>query len=62
VTAAIDEIAFIEPVRIGDLVHAHAQVNWTGTTSMEMGVRLVAERWDREAIQAYRDTTGPPQP
>jgi acyl-CoA hydrolase len=47
VTAAIDEIAFLEPVRTGDLVHAHAQVNWTGTASMEVGVRLVAERWDR---------------
>jgi acyl-CoA hydrolase len=46
VTAAIDEIIFIEPVRVGDLVHAHAQVNWTGTTSMEVGVKLVAERWD----------------
>ncbi len=46
VTAAIDEIAFLEPVRVGDLVHAHAQVNWTGTTSMEVGVKLDAERWD----------------
>jgi acyl-CoA hydrolase len=47
VTAAIDEIVFTEPVRVGDLVHAHAQVNWTGHTSMEVGVRVVAERWDR---------------
>jgi acyl-CoA hydrolase len=47
VTAAIDEIAFLEPIRIGDLVHAHAQVNWTGSTSLEIGVKLVAERWDR---------------
>ncbi|AVT41749.1 acyl-CoA thioesterase [Plantactinospora sp. BB1] len=46
VTAAIDEIVFAEPVRVGDLVHAHAQVNWTGQTSMEVGVRVVAERWD----------------
>ncbi|WP_213453591.1 acyl-CoA thioesterase [Rhizomonospora bruguierae] len=46
VTAAIDEIVFIEPVRVGDLVHSHAQVNWTGTTSMEVGVKVVAERWD----------------
>jgi acyl-CoA hydrolase len=46
VTAAIDEIVFLEPVRVGDLVHAHAQVNWTGLTSMEIGVRVVAERWD----------------
>jgi acyl-CoA hydrolase len=46
-TAAIDEIAFLEPVRVGDLVRAHAQVNWTGTSSMEIGVRVLAERWDR---------------
>jgi uncharacterized protein (TIGR00369 family) len=47
VTAAIDEMAFLTPVRVGDLVHAMAQVNWTGRTSMEIGVRVVAERWDR---------------
>ena len=46
VTAAIDEIVFVEPVRVGDLVHAYAQVNWTGTSSMEVGVKLAAERWD----------------
>jgi acyl-CoA hydrolase len=46
VTAAIDEIAFLEPVRVGDLVHAHAQVNWTGSSSMEVGVKVEAERWD----------------
>jgi acyl-CoA hydrolase len=46
VTAAIDEIVFVEPVRVGDLVHAHAQVNWTGHTSLEVGCRLMAERWD----------------
>src|SRR4051812_43143484 len=46
VTAAIDEIIFVEPVRVGDLVHAYAQVNWTGSTSMEVGVKLTGERWD----------------
>ena len=46
VTAAIDEIVFLEPVRVGDLVHAYAQVNWTGTSSMEVGVKLTGERWD----------------
>jgi uncharacterized protein (TIGR00369 family) len=46
VTAAIDEIIFVEPVRVGDLVHAAAQVNWTGRTSLEVGCRVTAERWD----------------
>ncbi|SHG12248.1 acyl-CoA thioesterase [Streptoalloteichus hindustanus] len=46
VTAAVDELAFLVPARVGDLVHAHAQVNWTGRTSMEIGVRVMAERWN----------------
>ncbi|MFB7501038.1 acyl-CoA thioesterase [Streptomyces sp. NPDC056161] len=46
VTASMDEMAFLEPVRVGDLVHVQAQVNWTGRTSMEIGVRVIAERWN----------------
>jgi acyl-CoA hydrolase len=59
VTAAMDEMAFLEPVRVGDIVHAYGQVNWTGQSSMEVGVRVVAERWDdvsvppREVATAY---------
>jgi acyl-CoA hydrolase len=46
VTASMDEMAFLEPVRVGDLLHVKAQVNWAGRTSMEVGVRVVAERWN----------------
>lgn len=46
VTASMDEMVFLTPVRVGSLVHAHAQVNWTGHTSMEVGVRVVSEPWD----------------
>lgn len=46
VTVAIDEIELRVPVRVGDLVHAKAQVNWTGNTSMEVGVTVHAERWN----------------
>ncbi len=46
VTATIDEVVFLEPVRVGDLVHAYCQVNWTGSSSMEVGCKVVAERWD----------------
>ncbi|MDX3248711.1 MULTISPECIES: acyl-CoA thioesterase [Streptomyces] len=49
VTASMDEMAFLEPVRVGDLVHVKAQVNWTGRTSMEVGVRVLAERWNESA-------------
>jgi acyl-CoA hydrolase len=49
VTGAMDEMAFLEPVRVGDLLQVKAQVNWTGQTSMEVGVRVVAERWNESA-------------
>lgn len=42
-------MVFLEPVRVGDLVHVKAQVNWTGRTSMEIGVRVLAERWNESA-------------
>ena len=56
VTAAMDEMVFLEQVKVGDLVHAEAQVNWTGRTSMEIGVRVLAERWN-EAGPAKRVAT-----
>jgi acyl-CoA hydrolase len=47
VTVELDEMAFLVPVRVGDLLHAEARVNWVGRTSMELGVRVLAERWDQ---------------
>ncbi len=46
VTASMDEMVFLEPVRIGDILTVKAQVNWTGSSSMEVGVRVTAQRWD----------------
>ena len=46
VTAAMDEMAFLEPVHVGDIVRTIGQVNWAGRTSMEIGVRVETERWN----------------
>jgi len=43
VTARIDELSFVAPVVVGDLVYAKASVNDVGTTSLEVGVRVEAE-------------------
>lgn len=43
VTAAIDEMSFIEPVNLGDVVTLRASVNGVGRTSMEVGVRVESE-------------------
>ena len=57
VTAFMDEMAFLAPVRVGDLVHASAQVNWTGRTSLEAGVRVLTERWDQHGVAPTRVAT-----
>jgi acyl-CoA hydrolase len=43
VTAAMDEMTFLEPVFVGDVVTVKASVNEAFTTSMEVGVRVEAE-------------------
>ena len=48
VTAFMDEMALLEPVKLGDLLTTRAQVNWTGRTSMEVGVRVTVQRQGRE--------------
>lgn len=40
VTVSIDEMSFLEPVHIGELLVLRASVNDVGTTSMECGVRV----------------------
>jgi acyl-CoA hydrolase len=44
VTAGMDRMTFLEPVEIGELLTLKAAVNAVWRTSMEVGVRVVAER------------------
>lgn len=43
VTVAIDSMTFRQPIRIGDLIILNAEVTYTGRTSMEAEVQVVAE-------------------
>ncbi|HXQ29583.1 MAG TPA: acyl-CoA thioesterase [Gemmatimonadales bacterium] len=43
VTVSVDKVNFREPIRVGELVTAMARVNFTGRTSMEVGVKVIAE-------------------
>lgn len=43
VTASIDKVNFLSPIKIGELVNLYASVNYVGKTSMEVGVRVEAE-------------------
>ncbi len=43
VTASIDRMDFLAPMRVGDFLILRAAINFTGRTSMEVGVRVEAE-------------------
>ncbi len=43
VTVVIDSMTFYSPVNIGDVLTLRASVNYVGTTSMEVGVKVMAE-------------------
>jgi acyl-CoA hydrolase len=56
VTASVDDLHFIRPIRQGDVVVLKAQVNLVGNSSMEIGVRVEGEKWGGEryhALTAY---------
>jgi acyl-CoA hydrolase len=53
----MDEMAFLHPVKVGDLVYASAQVNWAGKTSMEVGVQVRAEPWNEAHDEPLRVAT-----
>ena len=43
VTLSVDQVMFRQPVHVGDLVTFLASVNLTGTSSMEVGIKVIAE-------------------
>ncbi len=43
VTASIDALHFVAPVKVGNVVHIKACVNYAGRTSMEVGIRVDSE-------------------
>jgi acyl-CoA hydrolase len=43
VTVAVERVEFREPIHLGELVIAKANVNYVGRTSLDVGVRVEAE-------------------
>lgn len=43
VTASIDALHFLAPVKLGHVVHIRARVNYSSRTSMEVGIRVDSE-------------------
>ncbi|MFT4174110.1 MAG: acyl-CoA thioesterase [Rhodocyclaceae bacterium] len=43
VTLSVDQVTFRQPIHVGELVTFLASVNYTGTTSMEIGIKVITE-------------------
>jgi acyl-CoA hydrolase len=43
VTLSVDQVMFRQPINVGELVTFLASVNHTGTSSMEVGIKVIAE-------------------
>lgn len=43
VTVSVDKVDFKQPIRIGEMVSCMASVNFVGKTSMEVGIKIMAE-------------------
>lgn len=43
VTVSVDNVDFLEPVEVGDLVHLKASVVYVGNSSLVVGINVIAE-------------------
>jgi len=51
VTLSVDQVLFKQPIHVGELVTFLASVNHVGRSSMEIGVKIVAEDIRRQVIR-----------
>ena len=51
VTLSVDQVMFREPIHVGELVTFLASVNFTGTTSMEVGIKVMTENIQTQTMR-----------
>ncbi|AKJ32047.1 VdlD [Caldimonas brevitalea] len=51
VTLSVDQVMFRQPIHVGELVTFLASINHTGTSSMEVGIKVVAENIRQQVVR-----------
>jgi acyl-CoA hydrolase len=51
VTLSVDQVMFRQPIHVGELVTFLASVNHTGTSSMEVGIKVIAENIQTQVLR-----------
>ena len=62
VTLSVDQVTFRQPIHVGELVTFLASVNYTGTSSMEVGIKVVAPSNPKDAYGMMRSAIDDPDP
>ena len=51
VTLSVDQVVFRQPIHVGELVTFLASVNYTGSTSMEIGIKVITENIQKRSVR-----------
>jgi acyl-CoA hydrolase len=51
VTLSVDQVMFRQPIHVGELVTFLASVNYTGSTSMEVGIKVITENIQKKIVR-----------
>ncbi|WP_018604478.1 acyl-CoA thioesterase [Uliginosibacterium gangwonense] len=51
VTLSVDQVMFRQPIHVGELVTFLASVNYTGSTSMEIGIKVITENIVKKTVR-----------
>ena len=51
VTLSVDQVIFREPIHVGEMVTFLASVNYTGSTSMEIGIKVTTEDIRNQSVR-----------
>jgi acyl-CoA hydrolase len=51
VTVSVDQVTFRQPIHVGELVTFLASVNYTGTSSMEVGIKVITENIRQQIVR-----------
>ncbi len=69
VTVSVENVDFLEPVEVGEMVTMFASVNYVGKTSMIVGIKVIAENFLKGTVKhtntsyftmVAKDATGQP--
>ena len=51
VTLSVDQVMFLQPIHVGELVTFLATVNYVGKSSMEIGIKVIAENIQTQTVR-----------